>query len=246
MFELTTNQGIIKSKQIVIASGAFQKPFIPPIILDNKENIQHIHSSQYVSPTQLSKDSVIVVGGGNSGAQIAVELAQDREVTIAISHPFKFLPLRFLGKSIFKWLELGGLLYAGTDTKKGRWFKKRNDPIFGYELKRLIAEDKINIKGRVVQVKGNEIVFQDQSKQKYDSIIWTTGFVPFYEWINIEGVISSSGIPIHKRGVSPINGLYFIGLPWQYHRGSALICGVGRDIGRLNFVHIPFFSLIAK
>lgn len=176
----------------------------------------------------LPKGSVLVVGG-NSGAQIAVELAKQRDVTLAISHPFRFLPLQFGGQSIFKRLELVGLLYAGIDTKRGR----QSDPIFGYELKKLISKDKINLKQKVVQVKGKEVLFQNRDKQKYDALIWATGFIPSYDWINIKGVISSNGMPIHKRGVSSIDSLYFIGLPWQYQRGSALICSVGRDAAYL-------------
>lgn len=185
----------------------------------------------------LPKGSVLVVGG-NSGAQIAVELAKQRDVTLAISHPFRFLPLQFGSQSIFKWLELVGLLYAGIDTRRGQWFKNQSDPIFGYELKKLISNGIVNLKEKVVQVKGKEVLFQNRDKQKYDVFIWATGFIPSYDWITIEGVISSNGIPMHKRGVSSIDGLYFIGLPWQYQRGSALICGVGRDAAYL----IPFIQ----
>lgn len=87
-------------------------------------------------------------------------------------------------------------------------------------------------------MKGKEVLFQNRDKQKYDALIWATGFIPSYDWINIKGVISSNGMPIHKRGVSSIDGLYFIGLPWQYQRGSAVICGVGRDAAYL----IPFIQ----
>lgn len=242
LFEITTNQEVIKTKEAVIATGAFQKPFIPSIKAGSDDGILHIHSSNYVSPNQIPDGSVLVVGGGNSGAQIAVELAQERDVSLAISHPLKFLPLRFLGKSIFKWLDFVGLLYAGLDTKRGRWFQKQSDPIFGYDLKKLINEGKIKIKDRVMQVTGKEVVLQNEEKQYYETIIWATGFVPNYEWINIDGAISSKGEPIHTRGESPIKGLYFIGLPWQYQRGSALICGVGRDAEYLmpNILHEHF------
>ncbi|MCY8034297.1 flavin-containing monooxygenase [Bacillus sonorensis] len=228
-FEIETNHGIIIANQVVVATGAFQRPLIPSVIDKKDEKLFQIHSSLYRSPKQVPEGSVLVVGGGNSGAQIAAELAHERNVTLATSHPFKFLPLRFLGKSIFFWLDITGLLYAGVDTKKGRWFRKQNDPIFGKELKTLIVNRKINVKPKVVSVKGNEILFEDHSKDSFNNIIWSTGFFPSYEWIDIEGVTSSNGRPIHNRGISPIKGLYFIGLPWQYQRGSALICGVGRD-----------------
>ncbi len=227
-FELITNHGVILARQVVIASGAFQKPFIPPV-KKTGEGIQQLHSSEYIVPSQIQEGSVLVVGGGNSGAQIAVELAKERQVTLAISHPFTYLPLRVLGKSIFKWLQFFRLLYAGIDTKRGQWFKRQRDPIFGHKLKQFIAEGKIHIKSRVIAVNGNEVSFYDQTKEVYDAVIWATGFTPNYDWIEIEGAIASNGHPIHERGISPEQGLYYIGLPWQYQRGSALICGVGRD-----------------
>ena len=232
-FKLETNQGIIEANQVVIASGALQKPFIPPVMPDKGERPFQIHSSSYSSPKQILKGSVLVVGGGNSGAQIAVELAQERNVTLAVSRPFKFLPLRFLGKSVFYWLELSGLLYAGVNTKKGNWFRKQSDPIFGYKLKNLITERKVNIKPKVVRIEGNEVLFEDNSVHSFENIVWSTGFIPSYDWICIDGATSANGKPVHKRGISSIKGLYFIGLPWQYQRGSALICGVDRDAKHL-------------
>ncbi len=61
------------------------------------------------------------------------------------------------------------------------------------------------------------------------NIIWSTGFIPNYQWIEIEGAVNQAGMPIHTRGVSVVSGLYYIGLPWQHQRGSALLCGVARD-----------------
>ncbi|EFI70152.1 NAD(P)/FAD-dependent oxidoreductase [Lysinibacillus capsici] len=228
-FEVSTDKGIFHSKQVIIASGAFQKPFIPSISQSLSKEVFQIHSSQYKSPEMIPDGPILVIGGGNSGTQIATELAENLEVTIAISHPFKFLPLNIMGKSIFHWLEKVGLLYAGTDTRRGKWFQNQSDPIFGHELKHLIRKGKIKIKPRVLTTQGREITFNDHSKINAQTIIWSTGFVPDYNWIDIEGVLDEKGFPFHKRGLSPIQGLYYIGLPWQHQRGSALICGVGKD-----------------
>ena len=232
-FLIETNQGTMRTNQVVIASGAFQKPFIPPVTLSEVGDLFQIHSSAYRSPKQISEGSVVVVGGGNSGAQIAVELAHERNVTLAISSPFTFLPIRILGKSIFYWLDFLGLLYAGVNTKRGKWFSKQSDPIFGSELKALIAEGRIQVKPRVLKVDGNGVLFKDKSLQSFENIVWSTGFVPSYEWLELDGAVSSNGQPVQERGVSPIKGLYFLGLPWQHQRGSALICGVGRDASYL-------------
>ncbi|MBY6051683.1 NAD(P)/FAD-dependent oxidoreductase [Cytobacillus firmus] len=227
-FIIETNSGIIKAQQVIIAAGAFQKPYIPPLNKDGTGAFQ-LHSSEYRSPEEVPGGEVLIVGGGNSGAQLAVELAKDRKVTLAVGHRMKFLPLTILGKSIFYWLEKLGLLFAGTDTIKGSWFQKQKDPIFGKELKTLIQTKKVDVKPKVLQVSGTEVLFGDGIQRNFESIIWSTGFVPSCEWIHIEGVVSAEGKPIHKRGITEIKGLYFIGLPWQYQRGSALICGVGRD-----------------
>ncbi|MEK4023126.1 flavin-containing monooxygenase [Sporosarcina sp. FSL W7-1283] len=229
VFYIETSRGILEAKQVVIASGAFQKPFVPQVAVNKTGGPFQIHSSLYRSPKQLLKGSVLVVGGGNSGAQIAVELAHENPVTLAVSRPFKFLPLHFLGKSIFYWLDLIGLLHAGINTKRGKWFSKQHDPIFGSELKALMKEGRVCVKPRVVKVEGNEVSFEDHSVQNFENIIWSTGFIPFYDWIQIDGAISENRKPVHKRGISPIRGLYFIGLPWQHQRGSALICGVSQD-----------------
>lgn len=222
------------AKQLVIASGAFQEPFIPPIISNFNSNVLHLHSSKYIEPSQLQEGKVLVVGGGNSGAQIAVELAKYREVLFAVSHKMKFLPLRVMGKSIFYWLEKFKLLYAGIDTKRGKWFQNQNDPIFGKEIKEFIVDGNIIQKVRVSQVNGTEVIFEDESREQVNNIIWATGFIPSFKWIDIEGAISDNGQPVQQRGVSCIKGLYFIGLPWQYHRGSALVYGVDRDAEYLS------------
>lgn len=237
-FHLKTNNGWIEAEKVVIATGAFQKPYLPPVLDSANDEMSQVHSSAYRNPAQIPGKSVLVVGGGNSGAQIAVELAKERNVTMAISHPFRFLPLKLLGKSMFSWLEWGGLLYAGVDTTRGRWFKKQKDPIFGKELKSLIKKDQIHLKPRVVNVQGKEVEFADHSRLSFDRIIWSTGFSPSYEWIDIDGVIATNGWPIHNRGITNIRGLYFLGLPWQYQRGSALVCGVGRDAEYL----VPFIK----
>lgn len=229
IYLIETSQGTIQANRVVIASGAFQKPFIPPVVVRTEDKPFQLHSSTYRSPDQLPEGPVLVVGGGNSGAQIAVELVGKREVTLAVSQPLKFMPIQFLGKPIFHWLDVIGLLHAGRDTVKGRWFRKRKDPIFGKELKVFIDNKRVGLKPRVVKVVGDKVLFSDNSERNFETIVWCTGFVPAYDWIQIEGALSSNGSPLHDRGVSPIAGLYYIGLPWQHQRGSALVCGVGMD-----------------
>lgn len=229
IFELHTPTEILQTKKVIIASGAFQQPFIPSVSANLSSHIFQIHSSQYKSPSQIPKGKVLVVGGGNSGMQIAVELAKTHEVTVSISHPLTFLPLQLFGKSIFNLLEKVGLLYAEINTKRGRWFQKRKDPIFGFEGKKLIRNGAIKLQEKVVSASRNNIMFQNGDTYSAESIIWSTGFVQNYNWIEIEQAVNEKGFPNHVKGISPVKGLYYIGLPWQSQRGSALICGVGKD-----------------
>ncbi|CAI8713092.1 MULTISPECIES: flavin-containing monooxygenase [Bacillus] len=238
-FEVYTPKEVLRSKRVIIASGAFQQPFIPPIAQNLSNDIFQIHSSQYQSPIQIPEGSVLVVGGGNSGTQIAVELAKSRDVTIAVSYHLSFLPLKIMGRSIFAWLEKIGLLYAGTNTKGGKWFQKQKDPIFGYECRELIRNGAIALKPKVVNALQNKVVFSDDSTCHVQNVVWSTGFIPNYQWIEVEGAMNQAGSPVHTRGVSGVQGLYYIGLPWQHQRGSALLCGVGRDAEFL-------FSIIQK
>ena len=233
IFELHTPTEILKSKKVVIATGGFQQPYIPSFSQHLSSHVFQIHSSQYKSTSQIPKGRVLVVGGGNSGMQIAVELAKNHEVTMSISHPLTFLPLRLFRKSIFSWLEKLGVLYAELNTKRGKWFQKRKDPIFGFEGKELIRSGAIQIEEKVVRASENNIMFQNGGTYSGGSIIWSTGFIQNYKWIEIEKAVNEKGFPNHVKGISPVRGLYYIGLPWQSQRGSALICGVGKDAAYL-------------
>ncbi len=237
IFELHTPTEILQTKKVIIATGGFQQPFIPSVSANLSSHVFQIHSSQYKSPykspSQIPKEKVLVVGGGNSGMQIAVELAKTHEVTLSISHPLTYLPLHLFRKSIFNWLEKLGLLYAEVNTKRGEWFQKRKDPIFGFEGKELIRNGSIQLQEKVVSASENNIMFQNGETYSAESIIWSTGFIQNYNWIEIEKAVDENGLPNHVKGISPVRGLYYIGLPWQSQRGSALICGVGKDAAYL-------------
>ncbi|WP_264447369.1 flavin-containing monooxygenase [Bacillus cereus] len=233
IFELHTPRETLQSKKVVIATGGFQQPYIPSYSQRLSSHVFQRHSSQYKSPPQIPKGKVLVVGGGNSGMQIAVELAKTHEVTMSISHPLTFLPLHLFRKSIFNWLEKLGLLYAEVNTKRGKWFQKRKDPIFGFEGQELIRNGAIQLQEKVVSASENNIMFQNGDTYSAESIIWSTGFASGYNWIEIEKTVNEKGFPNHVKGISPVRGLYYIGLPWQSQRGSALICGVGKDAAYL-------------
>lgn len=132
-------------------------------------------------------------------------------------------------RSIFWWFDKLGVLNASNTSILGKFIQKKGDPIFGYELKHAIKQKEIILKKAVISGNQNEIIFQDSSKLEVNNIIWATGFSNPLSWIQIEGVFDKEGEIIHDRSVSTVEGLYFIGLPWQHRRGSALLQGVGND-----------------
>lgn len=228
-FSLHTNHGLYTASNVIIATGPFHKPFLPSFSSRLDDGIHQLHTSQYRSPFDLKPGNVLIVGGGNSGAQIAVELSKERDVTLSINRRLVFFPLQFCRKSIFWWLEKLKMLNAPVDSSVGQWFRKKGDPVFGYELKKAIKRGAVQLKPKAEAVLDNKIVFADHSMLDVKNIVWATGYRANYSWINIPQAIDEEGRLRHVRGVTSVEGLYALGLPWQSHRGSALIGGVGKD-----------------
>lgn len=228
-FEAATNRGVISANHVIVATGPFQQPFIPELSQLLSADVKQLHTAEYRNSSALNEGSVLVVGGGNSGAQIAVELAQDREVYLSVGHRMKFFPLEIAGKSIFWWFKKLGMLNVPEGTAVGRWLRSQKDPIFGKELLALIRSGRVKLRPKTTGVQSGSVTFSDGGSLRADNIVWATGFHPDYDWLRIPDAKSSSGKPIHSRGVSPVAGLYYVGLPWQHTRGSALLGGVGDD-----------------
>lgn len=228
-FKIITTQNEYLAKRLIVATGPFQSPSVPPISEKLAMEVRQLHSSEYKNAKQLKPGNVLIVGGGNSGAQIAVELAASKEVHLSVSQSPRFLPLSILGKSIFWWFGSTGLLKATRESMVGRKIRSSGDPIFGYELKQLIQDRKILLHPRTISCCFDIFTFQDQEQLKIQNVIWATGFSSHFGWLQIPEVFDSHGQPLHQRGITPVNGLYFLGLPWQHKRGSALLLGVGED-----------------
>ncbi|PMC39055.1 oxidoreductase [Bacillus sp. UMB0899] len=228
-FFIETNKGEYVAKNLVIATGPFHIPSIPPLSKKLSGSINQLHSSHYRNPKQLVDGNVLVVGGGNSGAQIAVEISKERETFLAVSQKLSYFPLFLLGKSIFWWFDKLGILKATNTSFLGQLIQKRGDPIFGFELKDVIKQGNIKLKKRVTDGNQHKVFFEDSSELEIQNIIWATGFKTDFSWLKIDHVMNHKGHVIHNRGVTNIKGLYLIGLPWQYRRGSALLEGVGYD-----------------
>jgi putative flavoprotein involved in K+ transport len=215
------------SNQVVVATGPFQVPSKPPIADELDETVTQIHSADYRNPAQLLEGNVLVVGGGNSGFQIAAELASTMKVDLAVGKRVPSLPQRLLGKDVFWWLSAIGFMKITTDSRLGRRLATR-DVLIG-SSPRGLRQSGVNIKGRLASAMGRRALFEDGSEQEVDAIVWATGYRSDFSWIDIPAIKDERGGVIHRRGVTDAPGLLFVGLTWQHTRGSALIGFVGED-----------------
>ncbi|MBD8499175.1 NAD(P)-binding domain-containing protein [Paenibacillus sp. CAU 1523] len=222
-------------KQLVLAHGAFSVPFVPEWAQQISPSIMQIHSSSYLRPDQLPTGIVLVVGGGNSGAQIAVELSRTHQVSFSVRSPIRHLPLRTLGRSTFEWMDTLGFLHAPTDSWRARLLRKQGDPLFSYELKEALDTGDIQLMkaAEAWDNASSSIVFADSSTLSPTSIIWATGFKQDHDWLKLPNLRNSQGHIMYRGHHTQIPGLFVIGMPWQQARSSALICGAGRDAVKL-------------
>ena len=205
-------------------------PFTPAAAQRLDASVTQVHSAGYRNPGALPPGPVLVVGGGNSGFQIAEELAATRPVDLSIATRAPTLPQRPGGKDLFWWLTRLGLMRVTAESRLGRRMSSR-EFIIGGSRRRLKAAG-VRFRPAVADADGRTVRFADGTSLDAEVVIWATGYRPDYSWIHIPGV-TREGQVAHQRGVTDVPGLYFLGLPWQHTRGSALLGFVHEDAAYL-------------
>jgi putative flavoprotein involved in K+ transport len=216
-----------RAEQVIIATGPFQVPFVPPIAEQLAEGVVQMHSTAYRSPESVPEGRVLVVGGGNTGFQIAEELSASREVHLSIGSRQTPLPQRILGRDLFWYLEGTGLIRKTVESRIGRRMSGR-DTLIGSTPRRLRRRHGVELHGRAVSASGSTVHFDDGSALELDGVVWATGFRVDHSWIDA-AVFDDARRLVHRRGVTESPGLYFLGLSWQHTRGSALLGWVKDD-----------------
>lgn len=221
--------------QVIIASGAYHTPSVPDFASQLDPAIMQFHSRDYRNPGQLPDGDVLIVGAGNSGAEIAMDVAAGRRVYLSgrDTGSVPSAPGGALGVAIVRpFWGLLGHLDVNADTPFGRKARLHGKQR-GVPLIRLKPAD-LDRAG-IQRVPRTESVCQGKPKltdgrvPDMRALIWATGFKPDFSWIQLP-IFGTDGYPRHRRGVVPeALGLYFVGLPFQHSVLSAVVGGVGKD-----------------
>jgi putative flavoprotein involved in K+ transport len=234
-YVITAGERRWKADHVVVATGAYSTPWMPAFAGELDPGITQLHSVAYRNPSQLRNGAVLIAGAGNSGAEIALDLAPSHHIWLA-GRDTGHLPGTF-GSFAY---HVGGNLFLAVakrltiDTLLGRRLvTKARAFTGGHPLVRVrpkeLAEAGVQRVPRVVAVRDGQPVLEDGRVLEVGNVLWATGFRRDFRWILLP-VFDAQGEPIHHRGVVEGElGLYFIGLPFQSSLVSSQIAGTGAD-----------------
>jgi putative flavoprotein involved in K+ transport len=226
-FRLEVDGQTMFADRVVVASGPFQLPYVPTVAEKLADDVVQTHAVGYRRPEDMPEGVVLVVGGGNTGFQIAKELSSTHTVVLSVGSRQKPLPQRVLGRDLFWWLTNTRILDKTVDSRLGRKLRMR-DTLIGSSPRQLRKRHGVGLKPRVVDADRRTARFEDGSELEVDAVVWATGYRADYSWIELP-IFDEDGRLRHRRGVTDVPGLVFVGLTWQHTRGSALIGWVKDD-----------------
>ena len=145
---LQTQSGVYAAANVIVATGAYQRPYMPPISEQLSDEVSQLHSAAYRNPDQITAHQALVVGAANSGAQIAEDLAQTHHVHLSQGARIPRLPRRVLGKSVHWYGDHLGLITASLDSLRGR--TQRGDTLIGTSLRQLKHHHGVELVARTV------------------------------------------------------------------------------------------------
>ena len=238
-FQLAAGKQRFEADNVIVAMANYQHPRVPAFARELDPRIVQLHSHDYKNPSQLQEGGVLVVGVGNSGGDIAIEVARTHRtwssgkesghipwpIDTYISRNFLSRLVRFVGHHVL--------------TVKTRMGRKARPKLLhqATPLIRVKPQDLENAGitrvQRVVGVNDGRPLIADGSTLDVRNVIWCTGYEHNFPWIDLP-VFETDGEPMHEEGVVPsVPGLYFVGLHFLYAMSSATLIGIGRDSKRV-------------
>lgn len=219
----------VAAAAVVVATGAFRDPIVPCWASELPPEVHALSAEAFGDGSHLPPGPLLVVGDGASGRDIAMLARPKRDVVLATGRPRRLLPDRILGRSLWWWLDVTGLVRAPTKSLRGQ-LMRRSDPFpdRGRRLSELAAGG-VQIKPRATGVAAGAVKFADGSSMRPAAVVWAIGYRPDWSFLDIGTALGENNIVRHDNGISPVKGLYFLGLPWQRNRASGLVMGVSID-----------------
>jgi len=220
-------------RNVVIATGCHEAPRVPDFAEKLDPSIAQVHSSKYRGPDSLPEGGVLVVGCGNSGAEIARDVSTTHETWISGKVPGQ-LPFRHgpvVAALVFPIVRFAGLHVLTADTRLGRkaepHIRHHSPPLIRTRVPELLAAGVHMVPRTVGTVEGRPEL-EDGASLDVRSVIWCTGWEENFPWVDLPGF--EEGRPAQYRGVVRDHpGLYLLGLEFLYAEGSGTLPGIGRD-----------------
>jgi putative flavoprotein involved in K+ transport len=287
VFEVATSEGRCTADAVFLATSLYGEPSRPRCAERIPDSVVQLHTAEYRSSAALPSGAVVVVGSGQSGAQIAEDLhlagRQVHLVTGAAPRCARF----YRGRDVVDWLwDIGQYEITVADSGMGHKRHDTNHYLTGRDGGRDIdlrafALQGMRLYGRLNDVRSGRMIFEpnlaanlDAADRVYNginalidrhiaekgvaapppsvytpvwtpaaepraldladvgSIVWATGFTPDWSYVNLP-IFDGTGYPVHRRGVTGVDGVYVIGLPWLWTWGSGRFLSVGRDAEHL-------------
>ncbi|UUP15616.1 flavin-containing monooxygenase [Nitratireductor thuwali] len=239
-FRLETTDRVYEADRVVVAAASYQKPRLPAFANDLDEQVFQMHSHEYRNSAQVPDGPVLLVGAGNSGAEIAMDLARTHQVYLSgrnVGHiPFDIAG--FMGRKLLVRLVIRGIFHRVLTmrTPMGRKFRSKMHG-HGMPLIRTrpgqIERAGVRRIGKITAIRDGKAVSDDGKAVPFESVIWCTGFHSGFDWIDLP-VLDDHGEPRQRFGkATDMDGLYFAGLHFQYAVSSTMVAGVGRDAERV-------------
>jgi putative flavoprotein involved in K+ transport len=230
-----------EADHVVVAMATYQEPRIPAFAGELAPEIRQLHSREYRRPAQLQPGGVLVVGAGNSGAEIALEAVRAGHRTWLSGRDTGKVPFRIdslLSRFVLQPLLLRVIFHRllTVDTPMGRKMRPKvissGAPLIRTKPKDLLAAGVQRVT-RTAGTRDGRPVLEDGTVLDVTNVVWCTGFHPGFSWIDLP-VLDEHGEPKHERGLLPQEpGLSFVGLHFLYAMSSTMIHGVGRDAERV-------------
>jgi putative flavoprotein involved in K+ transport len=225
--------GVWHAQNVVVATGFDRVPRVPAFAADVRPDVVQLDAGSYRGPTQVGPGDVLVVGAGNSGADIALELAATHPTFLSGRHPGQ-LPWRIeqpLARPLNRLAFWAFSHVLTTGTPIGRRARAdvlaHSGPLIRIKSRDLAAAGVQRVP-RTTGVRAGRPLLEDGRALDVATIVWCTGFDPDHAWIEVP-VLGADGRPVHERGITAEPGLYVLGLLFQHALASSMVNGVAAD-----------------